>query len=80
MVPTLRPGQLIIATNLSTKLSINDVIVIKHNQVDKIKRIKDIQNSKLFVVGDNDHHSIDSRNFGWLPRQNVIGRVIWPLV
>ena len=80
MVPTLCPGQYVIATNLFTKLAIDDVVVIKHDQVDKIKRVKDIQNGKLFVVGDNSLHSIDSRSFGWLPKKYVVGRVIWPMV
>lgn len=80
MVPTLRPGQYVIATNLFTKLVIDDVVVVKHDQVDKIKRIKNIQNEKLFLVGDNSSYSIDSRSFGWLPEKNVVGRVIWPKV
>jgi len=80
MVPTLRPGQFVVATNLFTKPTIDDVVVVKHDRVDKIKRIKDIQQGKIFLVGDNTVHSIDSRSFGWLPQNYVVGRVIWPRV
>jgi type IV secretory pathway protease TraF len=80
MVPTLYPGQYVIATNLFNKPVINDVVVIRHNQVDKIKRIKNIQNQKLFLIGDNSRQSVDSRSFGWLSINSVVGRVIWPKV
>ena len=30
---------------------------------------------RLFVLGDNRHHVLDSRAWGWLPDQDVIGRV-----
>lgn len=34
-----------------------------------------------FLLGDNRHHSVDSRYFGAVPRENIMGRVIkiyWP--
>jgi len=80
MVPALRPGQLVIASNLFAKLSAGDVVVIKHDRVDKIKRIKDIKEGKLYLLGDNFAGSSDSRSFGWLPQSCVTGRIIWPRV
>lgn len=37
---------------------------------------------QYFVLGDNRQNSIDSRVFGYVPRQNIIGKVefvYWPL-
>jgi len=36
---------------------------------------------KVFVLGDNPHHSLDSRTFGAVPLEQVVGvdyKIIWP--
>jgi type IV secretory pathway protease TraF len=35
---------------------------------------------EIFVKGDNDRGSSDSRDFGWLSVKTVKGRVIWPVL
>ena len=35
-----------------------------------------IGNDKFFVLGDNRNNSTDSRTFGAVPRQNIIGKVV----
>jgi signal peptidase I len=35
-----------------------------------------IGNNEFFVMGDNRNNSTDSRTFGAVPRQNIIGKVI----
>ena len=35
-----------------------------------------IGNDKFFVLGDNRNNSTDSRTFGAVPRQNILGKVI----
>lgn len=43
------------------------------------KRIVKIVNSKMWVEGDNKEKSIDSRNFGFIDRKNIIGKIIFKL-
>ena len=41
-----------------------------------------IPDGTLFVLGDNSAHSSDSRNWGFVPRKDIIGRAVvvwWPL-
>jgi signal peptidase I len=41
-----------------------------------------VEQGELFVLGDNRNNSLDSKNWGTLPAENVIGRaelVYWPL-
>lgn len=35
--------------------------------------------NKIFVVGDNETQSTDSRSFGWIERKNIIGKVVYVL-
>lgn len=79
MTPTIRPGQLIVATSLFKAIHVGDIIIVMHAGKEKIKRIKHVDPLKgVFVVGDNLHSSTDSRSFGWLDFTEVIGKVIWP--
>lgn len=41
-----------------------------------IKRIEKIDKDKIFVVGDNEKESVDSRKFGWIDKKNILGKVI----
>ena len=78
MVPSLSAGRLVYATNLYAMLSRGDFVIIWHQGLEKIKRIQAIDGDKLYVVGDNQLASTDSRAFGWLDRNAVRGKVIWP--
>ena len=78
MRPKLPPGQLVAATSLFRRLHPGQVIIVRHNGKEKIKRIEQVQADRLFVIGDNLSASTDSRQFGWLDVAEVAGRVIWP--
>jgi len=80
MSPTLRPAQYIVATRWYWHLAPENIIIIKHNGLEKIKRIEKITDQHVFVVGDNIRQSVDSRSFGWLPLSSIIGKVIWPRI
>lgn len=75
MAPTLPVGRVLIARQWFWRLRPNEVVVFHHDGVDKIKRIQKIAADRIFVVGDNEPASTDSRSFGWLPKATVIAKV-----
>ena len=78
MYPSLRPGQIVVARRASKHLIIGDVVMLRHENLDKIKRITAIDIDKIYIEGDNKPQSTDSRQYGWIDKQTVLGKVIWP--
>jgi len=78
MAPMLRPGQLIVAIPIFRRLKPGQVVVLRKNNRELIKRIERIESDKVFVIGDNLSASTDSRQFGWLDISTVIARVVRP--
>ena len=60
---------------------VGDVIVFRQMVPPFIlcKRIVKIINSKIWVEGDNGKKSIDSRNFGFIEKKNIIGKMFFKL-
>ena len=77
MLPTLRPGQIVIAKK-PARVAVGDIVVVRHDGLEKIKRVAKMQDGRIFVTGDNPAASTDSRSFGWLRLGDVCGRLIWP--
>src|SRR5438067_1720661 len=75
MLPTLPSGKLVLARQWFIGLKPGQLVVIHHQGLDKIKRLRDIHGDKIFVTGDNATASTDSRQFGWLPVKAVVGKV-----
>lgn len=78
MVPALMPGQMVVGTGLFGTLKAGDVVIFDHNGLEKVKRIKEIAGSTMFVEGDNPSESTDSRQFGGVSTSAVIAKVLWP--
>lgn len=78
MMPTLKPGTIVIATARPRRVAAGDVVVVRHEGLDKIKRIRHIDERGVYVVGDNPPLSTDSRDFGWLDHSAIAGKVLWP--
>lgn len=79
MSPTLQTGQIIVGHRRIKRLQSGDVVVLYHEGLEKIKRIAYVSEDRVFVVGDNREHSIDSRHFGEVLKSAIIAKVCWPI-
>lgn len=84
MEPFISSGDVILVNRLSYLFKnpkIGDVVIIKKNSKKKylIKRIQRIRQKTYFVVGDNKKESIDSRNFGWITKKDIVGKILFKL-
>lgn len=52
-----------------------DVVVFRYKKDLLLKRVKKIDNGKVFLVGNNRGDSFDSRKFGWIKKSDVLGKV-----
>lgn len=82
MEPAIKPGDYVLVNKLAYlfgKPSKGDVIVFKHPREKNkflIKRIASITVSgEYFVVGDNKSQSNDSRNFGSIKKNLIVGKL-----
>ena len=76
MLPTLKPSQEVLALCWFFKLKIGDIVIIKHDGKDMVKRVQKIRGREYYVIGDNQKESTDSRHFGWIDRSEVVGKII----
>ena len=84
MSPLLFDGEEIIIAclpDLIPSLRVDDIVVLVHpleSNLKIVKRIKAIapNGKKFFVQGDNLFASTDSRHFGWVDENLIIGKVI----
>jgi len=67
MVPTLLPGQMVIATRRWRPLRVGDVVVVPDPRDPErlvVKRVARREERRLVLAGDNPEFSTDSRVFG----------------
>ena len=81
MQPTLEPGDRILVRRLGLKPtpSLGSVVVTWHPQRSKlrlIKRLKSVEGTGLWLLGDNPTESTDSRQLGTVPTNLLIGEVV----
>jgi nickel-type superoxide dismutase maturation protease len=81
MEPTLHPGQSVLLRpkrNQDHAPPTGDVVLIRHpreHHLVTVKRLAAVQGNELYVVGDNSAASTDSRSYGWVPMENLMGRI-----
>ncbi len=85
MEPLCKEGDFVLLDKLSYLMfrpRVGDMVVLLHPQEERlilkyIKREKVVENSFFYwVEGLNRESSSDSRNFGWIPRETILGRAL----
>ena len=77
MIPTLQPGTLVIFQRKRMP-RVGDIVIVRHDGLEKVKRVEKLQAARIYLLGDNPDDSVDSRTFGWVEIGAVRGRLIWP--
>ena len=80
MVPLLKPGDEVLIDAKAYAQHppcINDIIVAQHpyRDIKLIKRVITSENGRYFLKGDNALESTDSRTFGAVKPEQILGRV-----
>jgi phage repressor protein C with HTH and peptisase S24 domain len=76
MLPTLAAGQLVLFVARSAQ--VGDIVMVRHDGLEKIKRIARLEHGRVYLLGDNPQASTDSRDFGWLGQETIRGVLYWP--
>ncbi len=76
MSPYLNDRDLILVQRIN-KYRVGDVVGFKLNDKIFIKRIHEIKNHQIYVLGDNPDNSLDSRKLGWINRENLVFKLLF---
>lgn len=78
MAPTLYPKQQVLMDPEPPLILEDDIVVCQPptSELYMIKRVVMIEDGRYFVQGDNREMSTDSRQFGWLSRSDILGKVV----
>lgn len=75
MTPRYTHGKIVFASKLKQP-KVGDVVIAKHHRVEIMKRVSQLEEDKVYLLGDNPEESTDSRHFGWLPIKSILGVVV----
>ena len=82
MEPLFQEGNFVLVDKMSylfSKPRVGHIVVVRHPQKPNLlllKRIVKEQKDRYWIEGDYTSRSIDSRHFGWLKKDLVVGKVI----
>lgn len=80
MEPTIGNGKVILISNIPYLFSepkAKEVVAFNYQGKILIKRIVKISSDKYSVQGDNLKDSLDSRSFGFISKNDILGKVIY---
>ena len=80
MSPTFKTGDHVLYRKYvksKSNLKVGQVVIFLHPTKDRIqiKRIKQLKENSIEVIGDNLKYSTDSRSFGFVQKEKIIGIV-----
>lgn len=74
MSPAYSHGNIVIGWRFK-RPKVGDVVIAKHHRLEIIKRVDQVKEGHVYLLGDNPEESTDSRQFGWLPL-NAVSAVV----
>lgn len=77
MVPGLQPGQDILSFNWFYRPKVGDIVVIKQEGKEIVKRVQKVLDREVIIHGDNKEGSTDSRHFGPVEMEQIVGKVVY---
>lgn len=81
MLPTLKSGDAVLVDK-KAKVKVGDLVLAEHpykSSVKLVKRVTDIAPDGYVISGDNPAESTDSRAFGAVSIESILGRVVCKL-
>jgi signal peptidase I len=82
MEPSIWPGQAVLASSipfLFSKPMVGDIVAFRVFDKVYIKRIVQEEGDKYIIIGDNKNDSTDSRDLGWIDKDDILGKVIYKI-
>ncbi len=81
MEPTIKDGSYVLVSWLGYYIwnpKVGDIVVLRHpyRKILLLKRVTKVTSKGYFVTGDNKKNSEDSRRFGPVGKDRIIGKVI----
>ncbi len=78
MEPAIKAGSFLLVIESVQSIKIGDILLfLSPNQEKLVKRVARIEDGKYFMTGDNPNDSLDSRSFGLISQDKIIGKIIW---
>lgn len=77
MEPTICEGDILLIRKGASFEDGDIVVAFNLEGIPVVKRVLSVDDSGVFLIGDNYDDSVDSRSYGEIPIENVIGRVMY---
>lgn len=74
MRPALASGDIVVARKITPR--VNDIVIARRGGTEVIKRVKRIENDRYYIVGDNQQESTDSRHYGFISKNDILGTIM----
>ena len=82
MQPKLKENDLVLVSKIFyifKSPSINDIVAFERSGKILVKRIIKISGNNYFISGDNKKDSFDSKAFGPIKKESIVGKVFYKL-